>query len=159
MSSSRGLKQWGALAFLSWTASLWLAACAQPRPLPRLDPTPPVERPARVHTEVAATRISAAAERVLHDLLGKIFSDDENAFGGSTWTVGVLTNSTYSTSDGNQRRGTHLVIEQNGTRRHVPMEADGDVADFYHRVVGVETPDLTGSFRSPAYDIAITAGK
>ena len=159
MTLMRDFRQWGELAFLSSIVPLLLAACADPQPLPQQEPPPPAPRRVRIRTEVAETQISAAAARLLHDLLGKCFADDEKVFGGGTWTVGVLTDSTYLTSNSNKRRGANIVIEQDNARRHLPMEADGDVADFYHRVVGVETPDLTGSFRSPAYDIAITAGK
>ena len=92
---------------------------------------------------------------MVHDLLGKSFSDTENSLGGGEWTVGAFSVGSYPRKDGTKKYGSHVALEQGNTRLYLPMETDGDAADLYRRVVGSESEDFVGLSRSAAYEEAL----
>lgn len=65
-------------------------------------------------------------------LVGKTFVDETSAFGGGEWTVGPFGVVPNPVSE----KGPVVRLARGGEERWLPIETDGDVADFVRRVTG-----------------------
>lgn len=74
---------------------------------------------------------SGAAQGAVHSLSGKSFKDDS----GAAWTVGGFMVGPS---------GPFVTVSQGATQQNIPLETDGDVADFYLRVTGTPHATLRG---------------
>lgn len=91
---------------------------------------------------------SERAQTAIGTLIGATLQDEDKALGGGAWTIvafGVVLN---PVSEGGQ--GPVVLLERDGERRHLPMEADGDAADLYRRVRGSAPEGVSGE-TSAAY--------
>jgi hypothetical protein len=96
--------------------------------------------------------VDVDARDALAGIAGQTFRDVEGVFGGGNWKVGQLSVTPYP--DDPSRKGPHVVLEQAERRIVLPMEADGDAADLYRRVVGTPNARL-GTVTSEAYRKAL----
>ena len=85
---------------------------------------------------------SALAQQLLLELRGTEFSDATGVLSAGTWEVaGFAVIPNASSPSG---KGPVVRIDQGRDSIHVPLESDGDVADFFFRVTNRTAPDFTG---------------
>ncbi len=76
---------------------------------------------------------SAAGQSAMKALSGKTLKDAA----GNVWTVNWFA---VVPNDGSPKGvGPAVEIEHAGTKKHIPVECDGDAADFERRVTGATT--------------------
>ena len=92
--------------------------------------------------------ISAEAQKILLALKGKTFTDKSGVLGGGKWKIGRFAVIPNPVSAGG--KGPVLQLKQGNETRYLPMEQNGDVADFYKRVMGEPPKGIQGSM-SDAY--------
>jgi len=73
----------------------------------------------------------AGAQRAL--ICGAVLHDRAAVFGGGDWVVGEYANGPYML-EGQHTRGGFVPLHQGDDVRHLPIETDGDVADFYRMI-------------------------
>jgi len=91
--------------------------------------------------------VGDVARGALHSISGRAFHDRDGVFGGGKWTVGQLAVTPLPNEP--SKKGPYVRIVQDGRSIVLPMEADGDAADLYRRVVGTAHEHLTTSTSEP----------
>ncbi len=82
---------------------------------------------------------SAAGQAAMKVLAGKTLKDAS----GNLWTINWFA---VIPNDGSPKGvGPAVEIEHAGTKKHIPVESDGDAADLHKRVTGSAHPSLSGA--------------
>lgn len=92
----------------------------------------------------------ARGQFALSELQGKTFVDSTGALGGGEWIVGPFGVVPNPVSE----KGPVVRLSRGGDERWLPIETDGDVADFVKRVTGRES-ELVAGRTSVAYRNAL----
>lgn len=95
---------------------------------------------------------SDEAQSLLGELMGRPLAVEAGATASGEWTVvafGVIPNPVSAAG-----KGPVVLLQRGDERRHLPVEADGDVADLCRRVCGKAPPYLEGPM-SEAYRAAM----
>ena len=134
------------LAWLGLPALLLLAACCSPKEEAHGTASGSSRSASDVAPGYNGPYPGGEAQSALKALRGRTVKDSA----GREWTINWF--AVVPNDASKKGKGPVVELEREGVKRHLPVESDGDAADFYKRVTGEEHPTVKGSPESEYLD-------